>query len=104
MAEATKASQDLEKEVSTEESDLGLAKPKGEEEKNLDRVADLIDEVDPKNASEMANLGDALAQERKRPKLKHPRASRHASQEPTEEDAKMVEAMRAWVLEANKAS
>jgi hypothetical protein len=104
VSEANRATHDLEKEVSTEESDLGLAKPKGEEEKTLDRVADLIDEVDPKNASEMANLGDALAQERKRPKLMRSRASRHASQEPTEEDAKMVEAMRAWVLEANKAS
>ncbi|CAK0823168.1 unnamed protein product, partial [Prorocentrum cordatum] len=102
--EANRASHDLEKEASTEESDLGLEKPKGEEEKTLDRVADLIDEVDPKNASEMANLGDALAQER-RPKLLHPRASRRAShQEPTGEDAKMVEAMREWVLEANKAS
>jgi len=38
--------------------------PKGEEEKNLRRVADLIDEVDPKNASEMADLAAALAQDR----------------------------------------
>jgi len=54
----------LEKEAKNEESDLGEAVPKGEEEKNLRRVADLIDEVDPKNASEMADLGDALAQDR----------------------------------------
>jgi len=62
MAEAATASHDLEKDMRREENDLGDAKPKGEEERNLDRVADLIDEVDPKNASEMADLADELHQ------------------------------------------
>merc|ERR1719221_803016 len=101
MAEANKASQDLEKEAKNEESDLGEAVPKGEEEKSLRRVADLIDEVDPKNASEMADLADALAQVERRPKRK---AVRRVSQDTSEADIKMVEAMKSWMAEANKAS
>merc|ERR1719291_744187 len=93
IAEANKASQDLEKEARHEDSDLGDAKPKGEEEKSLERVADLIDEVDPKNASEMADLADALAQVHRRPKRK---AARQASQEMSDTDAKVVEAMKNW--------
>jgi len=102
VQEANRATHDLEKQLSADESDLGLPKPKSAEEKSLDRVADLIDEVDPKNASEMADLGEALAQER-RPKQVR-KAKRHARSEPTEEDARMVEAMKEWVLEADKAS
>merc|ERR1719343_1806055 len=101
MAEANKASQDLDKEAKNEESDLGEAVPKGEEEKNLRRVADLIDEVDPKNATEMADLADALAQVQRRPKRK---AAHRLSQDVNEADTKMVEAMKSWMAEANKAS
>jgi len=100
VQEANRATHDLEKQLSADESDLGLPKPKSAEEKSLDRVADLIDEVDPKNASEMADLADALAQVQ-RPKRK---AARHASQSLSEADSTIVEAMRSWIAEANKAS
>ncbi|CAK0854229.1 unnamed protein product [Prorocentrum cordatum] len=99
--EAKQASQDLEKEIKYEESDFGQAVPKGEEEKRLERLGDLLDEVDPKNASEMADLAAALAQARRRPTRKAAAAS---SEDVSEADSKVVDAMKSWVQEAKQAS
>jgi hypothetical protein len=103
MAEAAQASRDMEKDASHEDSDLAVPKPKGEEEKSLDRVADLIDEVDPKNASEMADLGEALNQKARTldGKLK--------SRGETDEDAPVAnhsasEDVKSWMAEADQAT
>ncbi|CAK0854242.1 unnamed protein product [Prorocentrum cordatum] len=99
--EANQASQDLEKEIKYEESDFGQAVPKGEEERRLERLGDLLDEVDPKNASEMADLAAALAQARRRPSRK---AVRKSSEDVSEADSKVAESVKSWVQEAKQAS
>ncbi|CAK0854224.1 unnamed protein product [Prorocentrum cordatum] len=101
VQEAKQASQDLERETKYEDSDFGQAVPKGEEEKRLERLGDILDEVDPKNASEMADLAAALAQARRRPTRKAAAAS---SEDVSEADSKVVDAMKSWVQEAKQAS
>jgi len=111
MAEATKASQDLEKEAKNEESDLGEAVPKGEEEKKLRKIADLIDEVDPKNASEIADLAAALAQDRTWQRKLRTRGEGEAEVDPSQEgEAKKDEerragdALKSWMADADRAT
>ncbi|CAK0854236.1 unnamed protein product [Prorocentrum cordatum] len=101
IQEAKQASQDLEKEIKYEESDFGQAVPKGEEERRLERLGDLLDEVDPKNASEMADLAAALAQARRRPSRK---AARKSSKDVSEADSKVAESVKSWVQDAKQAS
>ncbi|CAK0854237.1 unnamed protein product [Prorocentrum cordatum] len=113
VQEAKQASQDLERETKYEDSDFGQAVPKGEEEKRLERLGDILDEVDPKNASEMADLAAALAQARRRSNHNAAIKSSVDVQKGEEEkrlqslaeaDAKVVEAMQRWVQEAKQAS
>ncbi|CAK0794859.1 unnamed protein product [Prorocentrum cordatum] len=98
-AEALEASRGLEEAEGQEESDLGEAKPQGEEEGDPERVADLVDEADPRNASELADLAEALAQVERRPKR---RAAGRPLRIPSvaDADSKMVEALRVWMAES----
>mmetsp|Transcript_28534 Transcript_28534/g.76162 ORF Transcript_28534/g.76162 Transcript_28534/m.76162 type:complete len:445 (+) Transcript_28534:62-1396(+) len=133
VQEANRATHDLEKQLSADESDLGLPKPKSAEEKSLDRVADLIDEVDPKNASEMADLADELhqkartlggelkpraepageaAQERRSARPVLPTFAPYGSEEEAARvwrerlngSAEAADAMKSWMAEADQAT
>mmetsp|Transcript_51733 Transcript_51733/g.118292 ORF Transcript_51733/g.118292 Transcript_51733/m.118292 type:complete len:257 (+) Transcript_51733:2-772(+) len=61
VAEADKATNDIDREIDEAIDELKDEAPKSDEEKDLERMQNLIDATDPDNASEVADLAASLA-------------------------------------------
>lgn len=111
LEEANKASEELEKEVSEEEHDLAEEVPKSEEEKGLEKLQGVLDSVDPKNATEMSEVGESLVTKEFRrmaelrgewPWSKRHRRMRRAPPATKKQRAMVAQQMDDWLRDAMK--